>query len=191
MKDTIERIQDWYKINCDGDWEHYYGYQIETLDNPGWSIKIDLSDTSLENLEFKRDFQNANNEYDWFNIQTKNKKLNIYCGPENMKQVLDIFFDELIPKYSDKNFPYEIYLPLKGMGMEIWTPAKARLVNEKSVQIIGIEKVEYKKIKVRDVEQINFSQTDLENMEMDYFVGQILEVQIENVFDGMILIPKN
>jgi len=56
MKETIEKIQDWYKINCNDDWEHRYGYKIETLDNPGWAIKIDLTDTALNNLEFERNF---------------------------------------------------------------------------------------------------------------------------------------
>jgi hypothetical protein len=191
MKETIERIQDWYKINCNGDWEHSYGYKIETLDNPGWAIKIDLSETSLDKLEFKREFKNSNNENDWFNIHTENKTLVIYCGPENMKKVFGIFFDELIPKYSDNDFVYEIYLPLKGYGIEIWTPAKSKLVNERIVQITEIEKVEYKRIKVRDVEQINFNQADIESLKINYSVGDILEVTLENVFDGIILTTKN
>ena len=44
MNSLLNRIQDWYKINCDGDWEHSYGYKIETLDNHGWSVIIDLKD---------------------------------------------------------------------------------------------------------------------------------------------------
>jgi hypothetical protein len=191
MKETIDRIQDWYKINCNGDWEHSYGYKIETLDNPGWAIKIDLSETSLDKLEFKREFRNPKNENDWFNIHTENQTLIIYCGPENMKTTFEIFFDELIPKYSDKDFIYEIYLPLEGKEIEIWVPAKSKLIDEKTVQITEIEKVEYKKIKVRDVEKINFNQADLENLKINYSVGDILEVELENVYDGIILTTNN
>jgi hypothetical protein len=191
MKETIDRIQDWYKINCNGDWEHSYGYKIETLDNPGWAIKIDLSETSLDKLEFKREFRNPKNENDWFNIHTENQTLIIYCGPENMKTTFEIFFDELIPKYSDKDFIYEIYLPLEGKEIEIWVPAKSTLIDEKTVQITEIEKVEYKKIKVRDVEKINFNQADLENLKINYSVGDILEVELENVYDGIILTTNN
>ena len=50
---TLEEIQNWYKMNCDGDWEHTYGVTIETLDNPGWAVKIELTDTLLEDMEFK------------------------------------------------------------------------------------------------------------------------------------------
>ena len=141
MKETIERIQDWYKINCNGDWEHSYGFKIATLDNPGWAIKIDIAETALENLEFQREYQNPKNDSDWFQIRTENKILNIYCGPESMKSTFEIFFDELIPKYSDYNFEYEIYLPLDGFEIEVWTPAKSKIVNERSVQITEIEMI--------------------------------------------------
>jgi len=36
LANVMERIQDWYRRQCDGDWEHSYGVKIETLDNPGW-----------------------------------------------------------------------------------------------------------------------------------------------------------
>lgn len=191
MKETIERIQDWYKINCNGDWEHSYGYQIETLDNPGWAIKIDLAETALENLEFQKEFQNPNNKSDWFHIHTENKILNIYCGPENLKSTFEIFFDELIPNHSDENFEYKIYLPIDGYGVEIWTPAKSKIINESSVQITEIEKIEYKKIKVRDVKKINFNQEEIEQAKINYSVGDIFEVELEQVFDGRILTAKN
>lgn len=37
----------WYVRECDDDWEHSYGVKIDTLDNPGWTIAIDLRETSL------------------------------------------------------------------------------------------------------------------------------------------------
>lgn len=48
MEDNLlEWLQDWYLQQCDGEWEHFYGVKIETLDNPGWYIEIDLNDTTL------------------------------------------------------------------------------------------------------------------------------------------------
>lgn len=43
----IAWLSEWYKSNCDGDWEHYYGIKIDTIDNPGWKVDIDLVDTYL------------------------------------------------------------------------------------------------------------------------------------------------
>ena len=43
----LEWLQDWYLKQCDGGWEHEYGIKIETLDNPGWKVIIDLAYTEL------------------------------------------------------------------------------------------------------------------------------------------------
>ena len=38
----IEQLQAWYAAQCNGKWEHTYGIAIGTLDNPGWSLSVDL-----------------------------------------------------------------------------------------------------------------------------------------------------
>jgi|GEM_PF-3181522 len=37
---VFTELTNWYQNQCDGDWEHKYGVSIETLDNPGWIVKI-------------------------------------------------------------------------------------------------------------------------------------------------------
>jgi len=187
MNRILNRIQDWYKINCNGDWEHSYGYKIETLDNPGWFVRIDLNETSLEKLQFNREYQNAVNENDWFLIRTKEMKLEILCGPENLEQSFKIFFDEIIPQYSNPEYLYEIYLPLKGFDIAIWTPAKAKVLNESTLQIEEIKDIDYKNIKVKNVDFITFNQSDLDKIKTTYKVGDKVKVRLENVFDGIIL----
>jgi len=49
---TVTGLQSWYQGNCDGDWEHQFGIQIETLDNPGWLVKINLEGTLQEGVDF-------------------------------------------------------------------------------------------------------------------------------------------
>ncbi|PYJ29620.1 MAG: hypothetical protein DMF24_09765 [Verrucomicrobia bacterium] len=59
LASPFQRLQRWYKAQCDGDWEHSYGVSIGTLDNPRWSLKIDLVDTPLQDKSFtevKRDY---------------------------------------------------------------------------------------------------------------------------------------
>src|ERR1700682_6352449 len=51
MKELSE-LQDWYTAHRDGDWEHQYGVTIESLDNPGWWVRIDLQQTELECITF-------------------------------------------------------------------------------------------------------------------------------------------
>ena len=52
MKDVFEWLQNWFKSQCDGDWEHEYGVKIETVDNPGWYVVINLTGTECEGCAF-------------------------------------------------------------------------------------------------------------------------------------------
>lgn len=187
MKETIERIQDWYKLNCNGDWEHSYGYSIATLDNPGWTIRIDLAETCLDKLDFKQQFQNPEYEHDWYIIKTEKEVLDIACGPENLKQVFEIFLDEIIPFHSDKGFYYDIYLPLQGHSFDIWTPAKATIVNEETLRLIEIPLIEYKNIKVKDNSKIDFDQSVLEKLKLNFKIGDELKVKLEEIDNDLIL----
>jgi hypothetical protein len=42
---SLSRLEKWYSAQCDGDWEHQYGVQLKTLDNPGWTFEVDLCGT--------------------------------------------------------------------------------------------------------------------------------------------------
>ncbi|WP_223653945.1 Imm53 family immunity protein [Hymenobacter psoromatis] len=59
----MTRLQDWYEINYNGDWEHNSGLSLTTLDNPGWHLILSLQDTTLENIEFDRQYQSTSFEY--------------------------------------------------------------------------------------------------------------------------------
>ena len=42
----IKWLQDWYSSNCDREWEHENGIKIQTLDNPGWLLEIEILNIS-------------------------------------------------------------------------------------------------------------------------------------------------
>ncbi|MHC3815880.1 Imm53 family immunity protein [Streptomyces sp. DT9] len=52
VEPLLDWLQNWYAQQCDGDWEHEWGVKIATLDNPGWTIEIDLKETDLEEREY-------------------------------------------------------------------------------------------------------------------------------------------
>jgi hypothetical protein len=100
---TIERLQNWYMSMCNGDWEHTYGVHVETLDNPGWHVKIDLRDTDMEDISFPvveygvgKDSQPDNN--DWLTCKVENKTFHGYGGPEKLCEIFRYFLD-----WDDKN----------------------------------------------------------------------------------------
>jgi hypothetical protein len=45
-------LADWYAAQCNGEWEHRYGVSIQSTDNPGWWVKIDLVGTALAERSF-------------------------------------------------------------------------------------------------------------------------------------------
>ena len=49
---TLARLQAWYSRQCNGEWEHSSGISIQSCDNPGWWVKINLVSTPLESLAF-------------------------------------------------------------------------------------------------------------------------------------------
>ena len=51
MLDSLRFVTEWYQRHCDGEWEHAYGVRVDTIDNPDWSIEIELVGTELPGSE--------------------------------------------------------------------------------------------------------------------------------------------
>ncbi|MDE3104456.1 MAG: immunity 53 family protein [Acidobacteriota bacterium] len=63
--DSLTWLQAWYAEECNGEWEHQYGIQIDTLDNPGWSVKIDLKRTRYSGIAKAIITDNHASDSDW------------------------------------------------------------------------------------------------------------------------------
>lgn len=50
---TIQRLDAWYKSQCNGDWEHTYGIRLSNSDNPGWIMEVDLEYSDLHDKVFE------------------------------------------------------------------------------------------------------------------------------------------
>jgi hypothetical protein len=87
---VFEWLQSWYLSHANGDWEHQHGITLETLDNPGWHVSIDLEETELEKKEFVS-LRIETNEQDWITCRVENKKFEGFCGPNNLQKVLNAF----------------------------------------------------------------------------------------------------
>jgi hypothetical protein len=91
--DLLTRIQRWYAAMCNDDWEHTYGIVISNIDNPGWSLKVELKDTYLYDVEFKKIHIQRENEDDWVVCSVKDGEFQGYGGLENLGELLSIFLD--------------------------------------------------------------------------------------------------
>ena len=83
----IERINAWYIANCDGDWEHQQGVVIETLDNPGWRIQVDLSGTTKATSEFEP--VERLHETEWISLKVQGETLQGACSPTVLSEMLE------------------------------------------------------------------------------------------------------
>ena len=73
---------------CDGEWEHGNGIRIETLDNPGWAISIEVEGTDLECHAFES-ISLRRTEDDWMDCHLEGTVLQAFCGPGNLKEAID------------------------------------------------------------------------------------------------------
>ena len=90
IDDELIALQDWYLRQADGEWEHSYGVSIDTLDNPGWRVRIDLQGTALAGRPFKRT-ETHRTESDWVVCWVESDQFHAACGPQNLLESLKAF----------------------------------------------------------------------------------------------------
>lgn len=90
--DVLKDIQDWYQSNCDENWEHDYGVKIDTLDNPGWSVAIDLPGTNLDGKIIEQ-VKCELSESDWYVYKIENDQFIGYGDPTKLDFLLKTFID--------------------------------------------------------------------------------------------------
>jgi len=107
--DLLNRLCNWYQSQCDGEWEHAFGIEVDTIDNPGWSLSVNLADTYLSRLRFKPITEGEEDDnYDeegntigpWFSCHIVNNIFFGVCDPSQLPRLLSIFLD-----WADANRP--------------------------------------------------------------------------------------
>lgn len=87
---TLEWLINWYQEQCDGDWEHSFGISIDTLDNPGWVIKIDISDTNLNGIKLEEKVFKVN-DADWYSFESNGEKFEGYGDISKLEILINKF----------------------------------------------------------------------------------------------------
>ena len=86
----IQWLENWYRSQCDGDWEHCYGVRISTLDNPGWAVQINLNETPLFGEPF--DTINIDNgDDDWIICRIRDGYFEGNGDPDKLEKIISIF----------------------------------------------------------------------------------------------------
>jgi hypothetical protein len=98
--ETLHELQKWYHSQCDGDREHGNGVKIETLDNPGWKVIIELTDTELAERPFTEVIQNMEHETDWIHCRVRDNKFEGHGGPFKLKEIFEVFLAWAAQKHT-------------------------------------------------------------------------------------------
>ncbi|RIY35294.1 hypothetical protein CKY20_10870 [Capnocytophaga canis] len=69
MCSIVDWLQEWTKSQVDGDWEHEQGVSISMLDNPGWILRVDISNYG-DFLTVSKPLGRDNDE-DWIDFEIK------------------------------------------------------------------------------------------------------------------------
>jgi hypothetical protein len=91
--DPFTRLQEWYARHCDSEWEHDHGVRIDTLDNPGWSLRVDLTATALEGSAANWS-KVERSEHDWLHWRIADDHFEAFCGPTNLTEAVVVFLDQ-------------------------------------------------------------------------------------------------
>jgi Immunity protein 53 len=88
----------WYISKCDGNWEHQYGINIATLDNPGWLVTVRLADTNISpgDQVLFQEGQWGEDGKPWVDIRVRGEALEGACSPDCVNRL-----DEYLAKFLD------------------------------------------------------------------------------------------
>ena len=81
--EIIESLQDWYSSKCDGVWEHNNGFDISTIDNPGWKVIL-----TGEEGKTSMAVNNEVDDSDWVMIKADEREFKGYGDPKKLEFIL-------------------------------------------------------------------------------------------------------
>ncbi|MER6517583.1 immunity 53 family protein [Streptomyces sp. NPDC001553] len=97
IQSGLKVLQQWYAAACDGDWEHSYGIRIETTDNPGWILSVDLIGTSLRGRTCESEEQCADGS--WMSTKSDGIEFVAACDPSSLERVIGNFIEFAAPEF--------------------------------------------------------------------------------------------
>jgi hypothetical protein len=87
---SLEFLQAWYRSCCNGSWEHGHGVTIETLDNSGWMVTVDLIETPLEGLPMPP-VRNERSLTDWLVCEVDHNQFRGQGDAHKLPAILQVF----------------------------------------------------------------------------------------------------
>ena len=88
--DNLSWLDQFFGSLTDGEWESEFGITIESVNNPGWMVRIDLDGTGLNPSTF-RTVSDQRTEKNWIECKVEEGKWLGGGGIGNLDEVLSVF----------------------------------------------------------------------------------------------------
>ncbi|MCW1915703.1 immunity 53 family protein [Luteolibacter sp. GHJ8] len=91
----FSKLVGWYKSHCDRVREHEKGIRLETLDNPGWILKINLVGTNLEGCAMAEVAEGLDDgdHLPWIHCYIRENEFVGACDPDQVARLFAVFED--------------------------------------------------------------------------------------------------
>ncbi len=99
--ELLNWLSNWYKIECNGDWEHTYGITINITQDRVF-VEIDIDDTRFDNDSIMSEIKFESSKNDWVNIEIENQKFVAKGDRSKLIQIIEYF----IEIHERNQFPY-------------------------------------------------------------------------------------
>ena len=84
-------LEQWYDEQCDGNWEHLSGIHIDTIDHPGWRVRIDLQGTHPNALLKSMHPTESHLEAEWMDCRIVSNTFEAHGGPLMLGPIIQLF----------------------------------------------------------------------------------------------------
>ena len=88
--DHLEWLETWYQEQCNGEWEHSHGVHLDTLDESGWQLTINLTGTSAEHIA-PRKLAFDSPAGDWITCTLAGGRFEGSGDPRKLEQISGVF----------------------------------------------------------------------------------------------------
>lgn len=93
LRNDLATLQTWYARRCDHDWhERAEGIRIESIDNPGWHVVIDLRGTPLEHAPLEP-VELDEWKHCWMTIRRNGTDFEAAGDPTRLGEIVRVFLD--------------------------------------------------------------------------------------------------
>lgn len=141
MNNVIIEFAEWFSMECDGDWEHGEGITIESLDNPGWSLRICLDGTLLADKAFNPIMKGDSEDFNdttWLNCYKEGEFFYAYGGRDMLEEIIRIFIEWMKSNTDPSPWNDEVER-LKSKCLELRSDIKKGIIREPDIRLVNSE----------------------------------------------------